>query len=50
MDVKWGSLGEVASVSIGATVGVVLLFTLGYARWASGRRCGRPAATAPRTT
>jgi hypothetical protein len=29
MDVKWGSLGEVASVSIGATVGVVVLFALG---------------------
>jgi len=29
MDVKWGSLGEVAVVSFGATVGVVLLFTLG---------------------
>jgi UPF0716 family protein affecting phage T7 exclusion len=29
MDVKWGSLGEVAVVSFGATVGVVLLFALG---------------------
>lgn len=29
MDVKWGALGEVASVSFGATVGVVVLFALG---------------------
>lgn len=29
MDVKWGSLGEVAVVSFGATVGVVVVFALG---------------------
>ncbi|WP_327286959.1 hypothetical protein [Streptomyces sp. NBC_01198] len=29
MDVKWGSLGEVAVVSFGATVAVVVLFALG---------------------
>ncbi|WP_037915025.1 hypothetical protein [Actinacidiphila yeochonensis] len=29
MNVKWGSLGEVALVGFGATVGVVLVFTLG---------------------
>ena len=29
MDIKWGSLGEVAVVSIGATIGVVVLFALG---------------------
>jgi hypothetical protein len=29
MDVKWGSLAEVAVVSLGATVGVVVVFALG---------------------
>jgi len=29
MDIKWGSLGEVAVVSIGATIGVVVLFAFG---------------------
>jgi hypothetical protein len=29
MSIDWGSLGEVAVVSIGATIGVVVLFALG---------------------
>jgi hypothetical protein len=29
MNMKWGALGEVASVSVGATVGVVVIFALG---------------------
>jgi UPF0716 family protein affecting phage T7 exclusion len=29
MDVKWGSLAEVAVVSCGAAVGVVIVFALG---------------------
>jgi hypothetical protein len=29
MDIKWGSLGEVAVVSIGATIAVVVLFAFG---------------------
>jgi hypothetical protein len=29
MDVKWGSLAEVAVVSLGTTVGVVVVFALG---------------------
>ncbi|MYV52614.1 hypothetical protein, partial [Streptomyces sp. SID3212] len=29
MDLNWSSLGEVAVVSIGATVGVVIVFSLG---------------------
>jgi hypothetical protein len=29
MDIKWGSLGEVAVVGIGATIAVVVLFALG---------------------
>ncbi|MEE4546572.1 hypothetical protein V2S66_31985 [Streptomyces sp. V4-01] len=36
MNVKWGALGEVASVSIGATVGVVVVFALGV--WALAER------------
>jgi hypothetical protein len=42
MDVKWGSLGEVAAVSFGATVGVVLLFALGV-RAPAGRDAARTA-------
>lgn len=29
MDVDWNALGEVAAVSVGVTVGVVVLFALG---------------------
>ncbi|BBB02103.1 hypothetical protein RVR_9824 [Actinacidiphila reveromycinica] len=36
MDVKWGSLAEVAVVSLGATVGVVVVFALGV--WALAAR------------
>ncbi|MEW1864936.1 hypothetical protein OG896_01575 [Streptomyces sp. NBC_00669] len=36
MHVKWGSLVEVAVVSFGATVGVVVLFALGV--WALAAR------------
>ncbi|NJP44337.1 hypothetical protein [Actinacidiphila epipremni] len=42
MDVKWGSLGEVAVVSFGATVGVVLFFALGV-RALAGRDAARTA-------
>ncbi|MFG1810540.1 hypothetical protein [Streptomyces sp. NPDC049040] len=42
MDVKWGSLGEVALVSFGATVGVVLIFALGVQALA-GRDAARSA-------
>ncbi|MEC3998798.1 hypothetical protein VSR01_37080 [Actinacidiphila sp. DG2A-62] len=36
MDVKWGNLAEVAGVSVGATVGVVVVFALGV--WALADR------------
>ena len=29
MDIKWHTLGQVAVVSFGATVGIVIVFTLG---------------------
>ncbi|MFI0720693.1 hypothetical protein [Streptomyces sp. NPDC021224] len=45
MDVKWGSLAEVAVVSFGATVGVVLVFALGV-RALAGRAADRPAGPA----
>lgn len=48
MDVKWGSLGVVAVVGVGVTVGVVLMFALGV-RALAGRdaaRDGSPARTA----
>ncbi|SEG82244.1 hypothetical protein SAMN05216223_113117 [Actinacidiphila yanglinensis] len=36
MHVKWSSLGEVAVVSFGATVGVVIVFAIGV--WALSAR------------
>ncbi|WUH89083.1 hypothetical protein OG900_02340 [Streptomyces sp. NBC_00433] len=42
MDVKWGSLGQVAVVGFGATVGVVLIFALGV-RALAGRDTARTA-------
>lgn len=35
MDVKWGALGQVAVVSLGATIGVVLVFALGVRAWSA---------------
>ncbi|MET9480083.1 hypothetical protein [Streptomyces sp. NPDC006638] len=35
MDLNWSSLGEVAVVSVGATVGVVIVFSLGVRALAS---------------
>ncbi|QKV96688.1 hypothetical protein HUT19_37470 [Streptomyces sp. NA02950] len=56
MDIEWGSLGGVLGVSLGITVAVVVLFSLGIAAWsrtetygerASATRSGvtRPGAT-----
>ena len=42
MDIKWGSLGQVATVSFGATVGIVIVFTLGV-RALAGREEARAA-------
>ncbi|MFI0941483.1 hypothetical protein [Streptomyces sp. NPDC021020] len=42
MDVRWGSLAEVAVVSFGATVAVVLVFALGV-RALTGRAADRTA-------
>ncbi|WP_131738417.1 hypothetical protein [Actinomadura roseirufa] len=47
MDIKWGSLGQVFVVSLGVTVAVVVIFSLGVLA-ASARQValerGRPAA------
>ena len=40
MNLDWSSLGEVALVSIGATVGVVIVFSLGVRALASGDGTG----------
>jgi hypothetical protein len=33
MDIKWSSLGEVAVVSLGVAVGVVVIFAIGVLAW-----------------
>lgn len=33
MDIKWSSLGEVALVSLGVSVGVVVIFAIGVLAW-----------------
>lgn len=45
MDVEWGILGGVFGVSLGITVVVVVMFSLGIAAWAraaAGPRSGGP--------
>ncbi len=48
MDVKWGSLGDVLVVSLGVTVVVVVMFSLGVVAWARTGGAGTHR-TAPRT-
>ncbi|QIQ01020.1 hypothetical protein [Streptomyces liangshanensis] len=48
MDLHWSSLGEVAVVSIGATVGVVIVFSLGVRALATREEDGGPARPHPR--
>lgn len=33
MDIKWSSLGEVALVSLGVSVGIVVIFAIGVLAW-----------------
>ncbi|MFF3561490.1 hypothetical protein ACFYXS_15760 [Streptomyces sp. NPDC002574] len=40
MDIKWGSLGSVFGASLGITILVVVMFSLGIAAW--GRAGGGP--------
>ena len=45
MDVKWGNLGSVFGASLGITIAVVVMFSLGVAAWGragSGPRDGQP--------
>ncbi|MFI8182585.1 hypothetical protein ACIF70_18995 [Actinacidiphila glaucinigra] len=45
MDVKWGNLGSVFGASLGITIAVVVMFSLGIAAWGragSGPRDGQP--------
>jgi hypothetical protein len=46
MDVRWGNLADVVVVSLGVTVAVVVLFSLGVAAWSrsgtAGVRHGSP--------
>ncbi|MYX38422.1 MULTISPECIES: hypothetical protein [Streptomycetaceae] len=47
MDVKWGNLGSVFGASLGITIAVVVMFSLGVAAWGragSGPRDGQPRA------
>ncbi|MGI5253687.1 hypothetical protein [Actinacidiphila glaucinigra] len=44
MDVKWGNLGSVFGASLGITIAVVVMFSLGVAAWGragSGPRDGQ---------
>jgi hypothetical protein len=48
MDIKWSSLGEVAVVSLGVGVGVVVIFAIGVLAWSmrpepGDKRGGNPA-------
>jgi len=40
MDIEWGTLGGVFGVSLGITIVVVVMFSLGIAAWA--RAAGEP--------
>ncbi|MFB7287123.1 hypothetical protein [Actinacidiphila glaucinigra] len=45
MDIKWGNLGSVFGASLGITIAVVVMFSLGVAAWGragSGPRDGQP--------
>ncbi|MFJ2651679.1 hypothetical protein ACIO1C_33760 [Streptomyces sp. NPDC087420] len=42
MDPHWSSLGEVAVVSVGATVGIVIVFSLGVRALAAVEEGGEP--------
>ncbi|MFF7674153.1 hypothetical protein [Actinacidiphila glaucinigra] len=51
MDVKWGNLGSVFGASLGITIAVVVMFSLGVAAWGragSGPRDGHPRDGQPR--
>ncbi|MCP9210280.1 hypothetical protein [Streptomyces cucumeris] len=46
MDIEWGSLGGVLGVSLGVTVVVVVMFSLGVAAWSRAEsHAGRAGAT-----
>ncbi|MBL1097574.1 hypothetical protein [Streptomyces coffeae] len=40
MDIEWGSLGGVLGVSLGITVVVVVMFSLGIAAWSRAEAYG----------
>lgn len=48
MDVKWGNLGDVFVASLGVTVVVVVMFSLGVVAWSRASADG-PRRTVPRT-
>ncbi|MFD8325640.1 hypothetical protein [Streptomyces lydicus] len=47
MDINWGALAGVFGVSLGVTVVVVVMFSLGLAAWARAGH-GQPASDVPR--
>jgi len=47
MDVEWGTLGGVFGVSLGITVVVVVMFSLGIAAWARAAGDSRDGAAPP---
>lgn len=48
MQLDWSALGEVAAVSTGVTVGVVVVFALGVLGWPARRPRGRATAAPTR--
>jgi len=48
MDVEWGTLGGVFGVSLGITVVVVVMFSLGIAAWARAAGDERDGGAPPR--
>lgn len=42
MSIRWGDLGAVLVAALGATVLVVLLFSLGVAAWSRAAEAARP--------
>jgi hypothetical protein len=47
MNVKWSALGEVALVSFGAGVAIVVIFAVGVLAWSAGSQAGSGEGEAP---
>jgi hypothetical protein len=50
MSIKWSSLGEVAVVSLGVGVAIVVIFAVGVLAWSLRARVGEGATDRPNAT